>query len=151
LKDIYVKFRLFLDEEETKTDSMSDTSNPDFNFKKIYSFNKVTQQLIDYLKDGFINIEVWGKQIIKFSNINKQNTRNTKQMLQEELDKQGNELMHGFKMNGRIVDPNKQSIIVELLLMKKQQSRYHQRIVSQLWFYICFKCHIFSITFYLKL
>ncbi|CAG2180623.1 unnamed protein product, partial [Oppiella nova] len=40
----------------------------------------------------------------------------------------GNELMQGFKMNGRVVDPNKQSIIVELLLMKKQQSRQQQRI-----------------------
>ncbi|CAG2113894.1 unnamed protein product [Medioppia subpectinata] len=31
-------------------------------------------------------------------------------------------------MNGRVVDPNKQSIIVELLLMKKQQARQQQRI-----------------------
>ena len=76
-------------------------------------------------------MQIWGKQSIKFSGIAKQSTqRNTKQLFQEELNKQGNELMHGFKMNGRIVDPNKQSIIVELLLMKKQQARQHQRIVS---------------------
>lgn len=109
---------------------MSDTSNPDFNFKKIFTFRKVTQQLIDYLKDGFLNMQVWGKQTVRFTNISKQNTgRSTKQQFQEELDKQGNELMHGFKMNGRVVDPNKQSIIVELLLMKKQQARQQQRIV----------------------
>ncbi|XP_054154280.1 kinesin-like protein KIF28P [Oppia nitens] len=129
--DIYVRFRVFLDEEDIRTDTMSDTSNPDFNFKKIYSFSRVTQQLVDYLKDGFINLQIWGKQSVKFTNIGKQSTiggRNTKQLFQEELDKQGNELMTGFKMNGRIVDPNKQSIIVELLLMKKQQARQQQRI-----------------------
>ena len=29
-------------------------------------------------------------------------------MLQEELSKAGSELMNGFKMNGRVIDPYKQ-------------------------------------------
>ena len=37
--------------------------------------------------------------------------------------------MNGFQMNGRVVDPQKQSIIVELLLMKKTQARLQQRVV----------------------
>ena len=38
--------------------------------------------------------------------------------------------MNGFQMNGRVVDPQKQSIVVELLLMKKTQARLQQRCVS---------------------
>ena len=40
-------------------------------------------------------------------------------------------LMNGFQMNGRAVDPQKQSIVVELLLMKKTQARLQQRCVSK--------------------
>ena len=39
-------------------------------------------------------------------------------------------LMNGFQMNGRVVDPQKQSVIVELLLMKKTQARLQQKVVS---------------------
>ena len=39
-------------------------------------------------------------------------------------------LMNGFQMNGRVVDPQKQSVIVELLLMKKTQARLQQKCVS---------------------
>jgi len=42
--------------------------------------------------------------------------------------------MNGFQMNGRVVDPQKQSVIVELLLMKKTQARLQQKCVSP--FYI---------------
>lgn len=119
---------MFLDEEDSKTEMVSETSIPDFNHKKVFKFSPVTQQVLEYLKEGFINMQIWGKQIVRFTSLSKTG-RNTKQMLQEELDKHGSELMQGFKMNGRIVDPNKQSIIVELLLMKKQQARYHLRIV----------------------
>ena len=38
--------------------------------------------------------------------------------------------MNGFQMNGRVVDPQKQSVIVELLLMKKTQARLQQKVVS---------------------
>lgn len=119
---------MFLDEEDSKTEMVSETSIQDFNHKKVFKFSPVTQQVLEYLKEGFINMQIWGKQIVRFTSLSKTG-RNTKQMLQEELDKHGSELMQGFKMNGRIVDPNKQSIIVELLLMKKQQARYHIRIV----------------------
>lgn len=108
---------------------ISDTSNPDFNHRKLFHFRPATTALIDYLKDGSIMIAVVGKQMAKRST-SKQSGRLTKQMMQEDILNQASNLMSGFKMNGRNVDPNKQSIIVELLLMKKQQARQQQRIVS---------------------
>ncbi|OTF79906.1 kinesin-like protein KLP6-like protein, partial [Euroglyphus maynei] len=79
---------------------------------------------------------IWGRQLLKSGYTMPMNApypngrqETGKEMLQEELAKAGSELMNGFKMNGRVIDPNKQSIIVELLLLKKQQARMHQRIV----------------------
>ena len=53
--------------------------------------------------------------------------------------------MNGFQMNGRVVDPQKQSIVVELLLMKKTQARLQQRCVSRM--FIIFLAY-YSILFY---
>ena len=129
---------MFVDEQFTVSQKVSTSINPNLNFRKLFRFSHVTQQLIEYLKDGILNIEVWGRQLLKsgfaghHNNLSSAGKVTSKQMLQEELAKHGNELMSGFKMNGRVIDPNKQSIIVELLLMKKQQARMHQRIVIPL-------------------
>lgn len=128
---------MFVDEQYSATEKVATSINPNFNYQKSFHYSHVTQQLIEYLKDGILAIEVWGRQLLKsgfaITTKNKLNGRNKatsgQQMLQEELAKHGHELMSGFKMNGRVIDPNKQSIIVELLLMKKQQARMHQRIV----------------------
>ncbi|XP_074602251.1 kinesin-like protein KIF28 [Brevipalpus obovatus] len=125
--DVYGKYRVFIDEEDTKTETISDTSNPDFNHRKMFHFNPVTKALIDYLRDGYILVQVLGRQMARRAT-SKQSGRLTKQMMQEDILNQASNLMQGFKMNGRNVDPNKQSIIVELLLMKKQQARQQQRI-----------------------
>lgn len=124
---------MFVDEQYSVSEKVATQINPNMNFRKMFHFSLVTQQLIDYLKDGILNIEIWGRQLLKSGyaisknlNIDKEPG---KQMLQEELAKHGYELLNGFKMNGRVIDPNKQSIIVELLLMKKQQARMHQRLV----------------------
>lgn len=121
---------MFIDENYTISDKVGVTVNPNFNFKKLFHYSHVTQPLIDYLKEGILNIEIWGRQLLKSGySITNGRYETGKEMLQEELSKAGSELMNGFKMNGRVIDPNKQSIIVELLLLKKQQARMHQRIV----------------------
>lgn len=133
---------MFVDEQFSVSEKVSTSVNPNMNFRKLFRFSHVTQQLIEYLKDGILNIEVLGRQLLKSGYSipkNLQDKAPNQQMLQEELAKHGYELMNGFKMNGRVIDPNKQSIIVELLLMKKQQARMHQRIVKKV---VVLKCTI---------
>ncbi|CAL1277290.1 unnamed protein product [Larinioides sclopetarius] len=126
--DITCRYKVYLDTEDNVTEVISDTSNPDFNHKKIFSFRRVTQSLTEYLKEGYIMIQVWGKQTTRKSAVTRAQGKNTKEMFQADLLNNANTLMKGFRMNGRVVDPNKQSIIVELLLMKKQQHRQQQRL-----------------------
>lgn len=136
-QDIYVKFRVFVDETDSLSERVSTPTNPNWNYRRLVHYEHTTQELIDYLKEGLLHIELWGRQLLKAGYqtgtpqgaLQLHGAEPTKQQLQDELAKYGNELMGGFKMNGRIIDPNKQSIIVELLLMKKQQARMHQRIV----------------------
>ncbi|XP_035212141.1 kinesin-like protein KIF28P [Stegodyphus dumicola] len=126
--DIRCKYKVYLDTEDNTTEVISDTSNPDFNHKRLFSFKRVTQSLVEYLKEGYIMVQVWGKQTARKSAVTRAQGKNTKEMFQADLLNNANTLMKGFRMNGRVVDPNKQSIIVELLLMKKQQHRQQQRL-----------------------
>lgn len=77
-------------------------------------------------------VEIMGKQYIRKSAVAKNKHLTTKDMLRQDrgvFSKTAN-LMNGFQMNGRNVDPQKQSVVVELLLMKKTQARLQQKCVN---------------------
>ncbi|XP_066989396.1 kinesin-like protein KIF28 [Macrobrachium rosenbergii] len=131
--DIYCSYKVYLDEKETETKKISDTSNPEFNHIKKFSFTPVTKQLLEYLQKGSIVVRIMGKQRLrKSAMINKDSSLTTKDMLKTDraVFARTANLMNGFQMNGRVVDPQKQSIIVELLLMKKTQARLQQKVDS---------------------
>lgn len=130
--DMYCSYLIYLDKEETKTKLVSETSNPEFGHSKIYTFTPATQQLVDYLQNGVLTIKVMGKQKVRRSALARDPGLTTKDMLKSDrqvFSRTAN-LMNGFQMNGRVVDPQKQSIIVELLLMKKTQARLQQKVDS---------------------
>ncbi|KAL3831683.1 hypothetical protein ACJMK2_023406 [Sinanodonta woodiana] len=58
----FCKYKFYLDNKEIITDEVSGTINPNFDHEKLFSFKTVTNQLVDYLTDGSLHIEVWGKQ-----------------------------------------------------------------------------------------
>lgn len=100
------------------------------NVANIWLKKKETKNLF---QDGTLTISVWGKQIprrpltkMAYSRLAKSNFTN----VHDELATAANNLADGFKMNGRSVDPSSQSLIVELILLKKQQQRNSQRMVS---------------------
>ncbi|TRY68620.1 hypothetical protein TCAL_12159 [Tigriopus californicus] len=127
--DVYCKYTMYLDDEKTETEKISFTPNPEFNHKKKFSFYPATQQLIDYLYNGCVNVELWGRQNVRKSAVAQRKGLSTKDMLKQDrgvFSKTAN-LMNGFQMNGRVVDPQKQSVIVELLLLKKTAARLQQK------------------------
>ncbi|XP_064470383.1 kinesin-like protein KIF28P [Ornithodoros turicata] len=126
--DIRCRYRVFEDQEDNATEVISGTSDPDFNYKKYFSYKPVTTQLVEYLSDSYIAISVWGVQVSRASAIIRAKGKTLRKNFQADLISQTNALMNGFRINGRNVDPNKQSIIVELLLMKKQQARQNQKL-----------------------
>ena len=63
MQGVYCKYRFYLDNEDTKTDSVSNTVNPNFNYSKHFSINPVTQQFLEYLTLQPLIVEVWGQQV----------------------------------------------------------------------------------------
>ena len=129
--DVHCRYRVYLDEADNETDKISLTANPDFKHSKLFKYDPATRQLVDYLNNGSIPIQIMGKQFIRKSAVAQRKGMTTKDMLKTDrgvFSKTAN-LMNGFHMNGRVVDPQKQSVIVELLLMKKTQARLQQKCV----------------------
>lgn len=126
--DVRCKYRVFEDQEDNVTEVVSGTSDPDFNHKKYFSYRPATVQLVEYLSDSYIAFSVWGVQVARTSAVVRAKGKTLRKTFQADLISQTNALMNGFRINGRNVDPNKQSIIVELLLMKKQQARQNQKL-----------------------
>ncbi|KAF0296590.1 Kinesin-like protein KIF28P [Amphibalanus amphitrite] len=126
--DVYCKYKVYL-EDDHKTKMVSDTTNPDFNDKKIFKFPTATKQFVDYLHNSTMAIQLWGKYRLRnlSGSIKNLTTKDIMKTDRGVFSRTAN-LMNGFQMNGRVVDPQKQSIIVELLLMKKTQARLQQRV-----------------------
>ncbi|ELU00840.1 hypothetical protein CAPTEDRAFT_171489 [Capitella teleta] len=57
----FCKFQFYLDDGYTKTNETTGM-NPDFKFEKMFSFTPCTQQFVNYLSEGMLVIEVWGRQ-----------------------------------------------------------------------------------------
>ena len=78
-----------MDEQYSVSEKVSTPINPNLNFRKLFRFSHVTPQLIEYLKEGILNFEVWGRQLLKSGyNIPKNAASDkgpSKQMLQEYL------------------------------------------------------------------
>ncbi|XP_077978175.1 kinesin-like protein KIF28 [Glandiceps talaboti] len=58
----FCKYRVFMDEEMTSSKHISGTSNPDYNHENIVKTGPVTQQLLNYLENEPMVVEVWGTQ-----------------------------------------------------------------------------------------
>lgn len=84
LQDVYCKYTMYLDDEKTETEKISFTPNPEFNHKKLFSFYPATQQLIDYLYNGCVNVELWGRQNVRKSAVAQRKGLSTKDMLKQD-------------------------------------------------------------------
>ncbi|KAH6931565.1 hypothetical protein HPB50_025262 [Hyalomma asiaticum] len=123
----------YTEQENVFLDSPGDLVGRDLNFVvRILHCRSLPKRftLVEYLSDSYVAISLWGIQVVPVPEEGiRPKGRALKQNFQEDLINQTNVLMNGFRINGRNVDPNKQSIIVELLLMKKQQARQNQKLV----------------------
>lgn len=57
----FCQYKFYLDDAYVKTPE-KDGMNPDYNHEKLFHYKPVTKQLVDYLKDSAVVIEVWGRQ-----------------------------------------------------------------------------------------
>ncbi|CAH1773103.1 unnamed protein product [Owenia fusiformis] len=120
--DVYAKFLMYVDDEPTCTKKIADTTNPEFNFKKQFSFAPATKQLVSYLEDSAIMIQIWGKQ--KPSKVKK--NLNTKQTLHKLSEAKGQS--SAANTNVKTVDPAKAKFMMEVAMLKKKQEKLEHKM-----------------------
>lgn len=124
-----MKYRMFLDAEFNQTSTISNTSNPDFDYVKFFSFKPVTRQLVDYLKDGFVVLLVYGKQIAKPNN-NLSNSHLIQRFSRQKANSDESESMISNHNLPDSSDNDKQTLVLELMNIRRQKVKLQQRIVS---------------------
>ena len=72
---------MYLEDEDTVTDKISLTANPDYNHTKVLRFNPATKQLVEYLNNGSVMVQIMGKQFIRKSAVAQRKGLTTKDML----------------------------------------------------------------------
>lgn len=120
---------MFLDAEFNQTSTISNTSNPDFDYVKFFSFKPVTRQLVDYLKDGFVVLLVYGKQIAKPNN-NLSNSHLIQRFSRQKANSDESESMISNHNLPDSSDNDKQTLVLELMNIRRQKVKLQQRIVS---------------------
>lgn len=68
--DVYCKYSMYL-EADLKTEVKSGTRNPEFNYERTFSFERVPPKLIQFLKNKEVIIQLWGKQVVDKKPVNK--------------------------------------------------------------------------------
>nr|XP_040578221.1 kinesin-like protein KIF28P isoform X1 [Lepeophtheirus salmonis]XP_040578231.1 kinesin-like protein KIF28P isoform X1 [Lepeophtheirus salmonis]XP_040578235.1 kinesin-like protein KIF28P isoform X1 [Lepeophtheirus salmonis] len=127
-KDVHCLYKMYLDESYNQTSMISFKSNPDFNYTKNFNFPTATAQLINYLNRESVSVRIMGKQHIRKSALDHSKGLSTKDLIQSDRSVFSKTTTFNVNNMGRSsMDPQKQSIIVELLLMKKTQKRLQQK------------------------
>ncbi|GAB6032098.1 hypothetical protein CHUAL_010462 [Chamberlinius hualienensis] len=127
---VHCRYRMLNDNEETLTKVCNDPTNAKFEHSRVVCFPSITIETLRKLQEGSFSIIVMGKQHPRKSAMAFARGKNTREMLQndKEILVKTKCLMNGFNMDGRMVDPNKQSVVVELLLLKKHQQRMQLKL-----------------------
>merc|ERR1711956_198410 len=60
------------------------TSNPDFNSKEIFKFQPATRQLVEYLNNGSVVVQVIGKQYVRKSAVARHKEMHTRDLIKSD-------------------------------------------------------------------
>ncbi|XP_038058147.1 kinesin-like protein KIF28P [Patiria miniata] len=123
---IHCKYSVFLDTEMIDTNRVQGTSSPAFKHKKSFNFEVVTSNLVQYLLNDHLVIQVWGTQ--KDPQSKNKAKKNTKEIMQAEA------LSKGRDVNGtakQVSDPAmKAKFMFQFAVMKKRQERMEAKIAQ---------------------
>ncbi|XP_005092304.1 kinesin-like protein KIF28P [Aplysia californica] len=79
----YCNYKFYTEDKPTKTKEVKGTINPDYDHERQISFKSVTNQLIEYLSNDSVMIEVWGIQKEEGMKTGSE-IKNTKDLMQRE-------------------------------------------------------------------
>lgn len=116
--DVYCKYSMYL-EVDIKTEVISGTRNPEFNFERRFTFEHCPPKLIKFLRDASVVIQLWGKQVVDKKPVNTaaKKGKNTKAIMRAET------LKKNVSLNPAVVKG-----MAEMATLKKQNKRLQDKM-----------------------
>ncbi|XP_069121894.1 kinesin-like protein KIF28P [Argopecten irradians] len=118
--DVYAKYTFFTGDKVYETKRLPATNNPDWKFEMKHDQADVSLPFLDYLKEGAIMIQIWGKQKIQ----KPKKHINTKDALLSSALTKGN--MGAGKSSA--VGTDKMKYMMEAAFLRKRQERLEQKL-----------------------
>ncbi len=75
---------MYLDEKDRLTQKVSLTANPDFDNVELLKFKPATRQLVDYLNNGSVMVQIYGKQYVRKSAVAGRKGMTTKELIKSD-------------------------------------------------------------------
>lgn len=118
--DVYCRYSLYL-EEDIKTDVISGTRNPEFNFERRFTF-ECTSKVITFLKEKSVIVQLWGKQIVDKKPVNAaaKKGKDTKAIMRAET----------MKKQNLSLNPNMVKGLAEMATLRKQNKRLQDKMTQ---------------------
>ncbi|KAL9968317.1 hypothetical protein ACROYT_G026678 [Oculina patagonica] len=116
--DVYCKYSMYL-EADIKTEVISGTRNPEFNYERRFSFEQCPPKFIKFLMDKSVIVQLWGKQVVdkKPVNMAAKKGKNTKAIMRAET------LKKNVSLNPAVVKG-----MAEMATLKKQNKRLQDKM-----------------------
>lgn len=104
------------------TPVIPDTNNPDFNYHKHISFRPVTAEVLKYLMEGRIQIELFGIQMP----IRRDLSMSTRELIESE--KLAKSQISALNNNQKVIDMGKIKYEMEAEVLRKRQIKVEQKL-----------------------
>nr|XP_022323498.1 kinesin-like protein KIF28P isoform X1 [Crassostrea virginica] len=122
--DLYAKYIFNHEPKPFETKKLGNTINPQWAFSQVHGYAKATEKDIDFLKDGAIMLQVWGKQKLP----KEKKTVNTKDaMIKGNLTKGQT---HNVNTNNKKVDPEKVKYMMKCAMLEKKTQHLEQKLAA---------------------
>lgn len=121
--DVYAKYVIYKDQEPTVTNVVKNTSNPDWNHKRVVHFGAGNAELIKFLEESAVMVQIWGKQ----KPPKEKKSVNTKLAILSDARAKGG-VAAGANDNVKKLDPEKIRLMMEVTTLKKRQERMEAKL-----------------------
>ncbi|KAI8767400.1 kinesin protein KIF28P [Biomphalaria glabrata] len=120
--DVYAKYVVYKEEKFTTTEIVKNTSNPDWNHKRVLSFPKAEDDLLNFLKESAVMVQIWGKQ----KPPKEKKSVNTKMAILADAKAKGG--VAAANDNLKRFDAEKVKYMMEVSMLRKRQEKMEAKL-----------------------
>ncbi|KAK3784099.1 hypothetical protein RRG08_066087, partial [Elysia crispata] len=120
--DVYAKYIVYKEQDATCTNVVKNTSNPDWNHKRAIHFGAGNDELVKFLQESAVMVQIWGKQ----KPPKEKKSVNTKLAILSDARAKGG--VAAANDNVKRLDPEKIRLMMEVTTLKKRQEKMEAKL-----------------------